>query len=318
MSRAASRVVLGSAALATALSLTACASTESSTAPAADSMDEPDDGRVEVDAPQPRLVVATDVGVVVLDPADGTVLDSFETATQPAPVVAGDGRHVFLVQREADRTQVLDAGTWAAEHGDHAHYYVADPALRDVEVQGVEPVHVVSHDGRTAIFHDGDGTATLFRDAGLRIDSLDEAVLDTGAPHHGVVVPLAAGAVVSIPPPTGDDTLPTGVTVVDEDGAEVVRFDDCPGLHGEAAVGNMLAFACSDGVLLVEGEHAHKVDYPGGDGRVGSFTAGPVGDYLVGNYTATSLLALHVETATAHEITVDLPYAARVYDEHGE
>jgi hypothetical protein len=300
------------------LVLSACGESGSATAPAADALDEPAEGRVEVDQPQPRLAVATETGVVVLDARDGALLGSFETATRPNLAVAGDDRHVFLVQRDADRTQVLDAGSWASGHGDHAHYYLADPTLRDAEVTGGEPVHVVSHDGRTAIFHDADGTATVFEDTALRIDSLDPEVVDTGAPHHGVVVPLTAGAVVSIPPPPGDDTLPTGVTVVDEDGSELARFDDCPGLHGETALGDVLAFACADGVLLVEGEQAHKIGYPTSEGRIGSFTTGAADEHLVGNYTDRSLLALNVAERTAHEIVVDLPYAARALDGHGD
>jgi hypothetical protein len=318
--RSAPRIIGGAAALSVAAALVACGA-PSETEPAADSLDEPDDGRTEVEQPQPRLVVATETGVTVLDAADGTTLATFQTEIRPTPVVAGDGRHVFLVQTDADVTQVLDAGSWPGEHGDHAHYYVAEPVLRDLRIEGDAPVHVVSHHEHTAIFNDGDGTATVFRDAALLIDSLDPTVIDSGDPHHGVVVPLDTGAVVSIPPPPGDDTLPTGVFLVDESGAEIERFDDCPGLHGETTLHGVVVFACDDGVLLIEGDgaaEATKVEYPSDGGRIGSFTAGPAEGFVVGNYTETALLAVDVEGATAHEISVDAPYAARALDEHGE
>lgn len=315
--RTTGRVISGTAVLSVAAVLAACGA-DDETAPAADNLDEPDDGRTEVDAPQPRLIVATETGVVVVDAGDGKILGSFETDIRPSPAVAGDGRHVFLVQTDADVTQVLDAGSWASEHGDHSHYYIVEPTLRDLRIDGDRPVHIVSHDEHTAIFNDGDGTATVFRDAGLLIDSIDSTTIDSGDPHHGVVVPLDSGAVVSISPPPGDDTLPTGVILLDEGGAEIERFDDCPGLHGEATLHDVVVFACADGVLLVDGTEATKVDYPSEDGRIGSFTPGPAEDHLVGNFTATSLLAVDVEGATSHEITVDAPYAARALDEHGD
>jgi hypothetical protein len=308
---------LATTTLAATIVLAACGA-QDDPSPAADTLDVPDDGRTEVDEPQVRLVVATEDGVTVFDPASGTALATFGTDVRPAPVVAGDGRHVLLAQADADVTEVVDAGTWAAGHGDHGHFYIREPQLRDSRIEGGMPVHVVSHGGRTAIFHDDDGAATVFADDGLLIDSLDTTIVDSGAPHHGVVVPYGTGAVVSIPPPPGDDTLPTGVSLVGEDGAEIVRFDDCPGLHGEAALGEILAFACEDGVLLVDGESAEKVAYPSDQGRIGSFTPGPAAAHLVGNYTETSLLAIDVEVATAHEITLDVPYAARALDEHGD
>ena len=328
--RASRRVLTGSAASAVALVLTACGAEEADGEAAPDgagaaSGDTPgeeapaDDVRVEVDEPETRLVVATDSGAIVLDAATGSVLGTFETQSRPMLSVAGDGRHAFLAQNDSDLTQVLDAGSWASEHGDHAHYYVTDPVLRELRIEGADPAHVVSHAGHTAVFHDGEGTATVFRDAGLRIDSLDTAVIDSGAPHHGVVVPEEGFAVVSIPPPPdADDTLPVGVTVVDEAGAELARFEDCPELHGETAADHVLAFACADGVLLVEGEDATKLEYPAADGRIGSFTPGPATDHIVGDFTDTSLLAVDIGAATAHEITLDQPYAARALDEHGD
>jgi len=309
--------LISAAAVSAALVLAACGA-QDETDPAAESADRPEDGRIEVDEPQTRLVIATDEGATVLDASSGAVLGTFPTQVRPMAVVAGDGRHVMLVQTEAGRTEFLDAGTWASGHGDHHHYYIREPTVRDVSVEGGAPVHVASHDGRTAIFHDDDGSATTFADDGLLIDSLDTTIIDSGAPHHGVVVPQGAGAVVSIPPPSGEDTLPIGVSVVDEDGSEIVRFDDCPGLHGEAALGDVLAFACADGVLLVDGQDSDKVPYPSDDGRIGSFTPGPADDYLVGDYTETSLLAVDVDGAQAHEIGLPEPYAARALDEHGD
>lgn len=290
--------------------------------PSASSSDKPTpaESHTEHDEPQPRIVVTTSKGVQVLDAKDGRVLGDFATKDEPRVSLAGDGRHVFLVQSDAGITNILDAGSWAVAHGDHAHYYTADPALRESTVEGDTPVHVVSHGDQTAVFHDGDGTAAVFDENGLLIDSLDMATIDSGAPHHGVVVPTDDGAIVSIPPEpgNGDDTLPTGVAIVDEEGAEVERFDNCPGMHGETTAGDLTAFACEDGVLLVDEADATKVDYPSGAGRIGSFTQGPAGDTLVGDYTETSLLALDLKSHKTREIALNSPYAARAFDEHGD
>ena len=278
----------------------------------------PDPSKQEVDEPQPRLVVTTDSGAVVLDAASGETLAEVDTQVRPTPSVAGDGRHVFLVQADADLTQVLDAGSWTSAHGDHTHSYIADPKLRDSVVEGAHPVHVVSHDGHTAIFHDDDGTASVFADNGLLIDTLDTTTVDSGEPHHGVVAPLEDGALVSIPSPAGPDALPVGVAVVDSAGEETARFETCPELHGEASLHDASVFACENGMLVVEGAESSTIPYPSDAGRIGSFLTGPAGEVLVGNYTDTSLLAVDVEAGTAHEIPVGLPYAARALGPHGE
>lgn len=306
------------ASLAVVTLIAACGQTESPNASPNGPQHAPTETHAEHHEPQPRLVVATTSGVQVLQADDGHVLEDFETVGRPMLSLAGDGRHVFLVQSDADVTNILDAGSWAVAHGDHAHYYTGGASMRESRVEGDTPVHVVSHGDRTAVFHDGDGTAAVFEENGMLIDTLDTTVVNSGGPHHGVVVPTHDGAIVSIPPPPGDDTLPTGVAIVDDAGAEIERFENCPGLHGEATAGDLVAFACEDGVLLVDGTDAQKIDYPSDEGRIGSFTPGPVGDILVGDYTDTSLLAVNVTTEKTLEIDLNEPYAARALDEHGD
>lgn len=280
------------------------------------SSEAPDDHRQEVAEPEPRLVVAhSDGGVTVLDAASGDVLGTTDTDEAPNLGVADDGRHVYLVQTEAGRTEVLDAGSWSSAHGDHFHHYVAPPQLRQASVDGTKPIHVVSNDGRTAIFHDGLGSAEMFDEEGLLIDSPDATTVDSGAPHHGVVVPVDAGALVSIP---GPDELPLGVALVDDDGAELARFENCPELHGETIVGDTAAFGCADGVLLVTGQTPVKIPNPDASGeRVGAFVA-TESPAVLGDYGPTSLVVVDIEAATVTVVEAGAPYGAYALGPHGE
>ncbi len=54
--------------------------------------------RTTTSAPHPRLVVASDDGVAVVDAASLKTLDVFETESRAKLGVAGDGRHVFTMQ----------------------------------------------------------------------------------------------------------------------------------------------------------------------------------------------------------------------------
>ena len=113
---------------------------------------------------QPRLVVSYDGGIRVLDarsleqiadvPRDGFL------RLNPA----GDSRHV-LVSTDSG-FEVFDSGAWREGHGDHHHYYTAQPRMTDIAFDGPKPGHVVVHDDTITLFFDGTGEArTLAGDA---------------------------------------------------------------------------------------------------------------------------------------------------------
>lgn len=311
-------------AVAAALALAACggengANTDDAPTsdPAAGQPDSPpDSGRQEVDGPRPRLVVAHEEGADVLDPESGEALATFDTDSAPRLTPVGDGRHVALVQADAGRTEFLDAGAWSAPHGDHFHHYVSEPALRSASVDGPRPVHVVSNDGRTAVFHDGSGEAEVFDDDALLIDSLDASTVDSGAPHHGVVVPVEGGALVSVP---GPDALPVGVALTGSDGTEQARFEDCPELHGEVVVDDTAVFGCADGLMLVTGTDATTIANPDGSGeRVGAFAYNGDGTTLVGDYADDSLAVIDVAAGTMDVVDAGGVYGPYALGPDGE
>src|SRR5690606_5177953 len=144
----------------------------------------------------PRLAVTYDGGVQVLDATTLEVVGDLALDGFARLNPAGDGRHLLVSTTGGFR--VLDAGTWAEPHGDHAHHYTADPTLTDVTYAAEKPGHVVVHDGRTALFDDGTGDVTVLDSAAVADPhGLDDArTLTTPSPHHGVAVELGDGPLV--------------------------------------------------------------------------------------------------------------------------
>jgi hypothetical protein len=172
-------------------------------------------------------------------------------------------------------------GTWSRQHGDHSHYYTSEPAMTDIRFGGEEPGHVVIHDDRTTLFSDGTG----------EIDIVDPAELLRGnavatshevEPHHGVAVARADGTtVVSV----GNEDARTGVQILDADFQQIAANDQCPNLHGEAAVsGGVLAFGCENGILIVRGNDITKVASPDVYGRIGNQAGSEVSPVVLGDY----------------------------------
>lgn len=271
--------------------------------------------RTETEAAEPRLVVSVGDSAVVLDATSGDEVGRADTAGKPRLSVATDDRHVFLTQTEDNRVDVLDAGSWAAGHGDHFHYYVGDPALRDgMALEGANPVHVVSADGRTGIFFDDDGLGTVFADEGTLVGQFATSAVDGGGPHHGVVVPFGAErSLVSIAP-DGEKPLPSSLRLVDGEGTELETYDNaCPELHGETVVDDTVVFGCAGQVALVDDSGAHAIDYPAdaGDDRVGGLLASPGSDIALGDFGDTSLALIDVAEKTMSVVELGTEYGPR-------
>ena len=237
----------------------------------------------EAAGPAPRLAVTFDGGVLVLDAMSLEVLAELpaEGFTRLNP--AGDGRHLFLT--EGDAFRLLDAGTWSEPHGNHDHSYTTTPALTDLRVEGSHPGHAVPHAGRTALYFDGDG----------RVEILDPADLDAGADrilperthevadaHHGVALLLQDGSLLETVGTTDDRR---SVHVVDQEGQEVARTDDCPGVHGEAvAAHEVVVLGCQDGLVVYRDGDFSKVSSPDPYGRIGNQAGSERSAVVLGDY----------------------------------
>ncbi len=201
----------------------------------------------EAGGPTPRLALTYDGGVQVLEGATLDTLSDHSVEGFLRLNPAGDGRHLFLTAGESFR--LLDAGTWGEPHGDHHHYYTTEPVLTDITVDGDTPGHVVAHDGVGTLFFDGSGAIHTFDledlDAEAELETAEAAVDDA---HHGVAVTLGDGSRLET---IGEGEERSGARVLDPSGEEIAASEDCPGVHGEAALSNgTLALGCEDGALL--------------------------------------------------------------------
>lgn len=243
----------------------------------------------EASARTPRLVATYDGGVVVLDATtlevEGDIaIDGFNRVSP-----AGDGRHV-AVSTEGGWA-ILDAGTWSQEHGDHYHYYVADPALTDLFIDATTPGHVVPHDGLTALWDDGTGKVQVVETSEWT-DMVDHEHLHTirewtaEEAHHGVAAASETGELLVT---RGNEDERTGAMLLDAEDAVLASSDECPGVHGETAFTNaegeeFFMVGCQDGALAFHGDHVHKLSVDGDFGRIGNLHAFDGSDVVLGDY----------------------------------
>ncbi|MDR3359691.1 MAG: hypothetical protein LBO20_03380 [Bifidobacteriaceae bacterium] len=223
----------------------------------------------EVAALTPRIAYTYDGGVQVrdattLDLVADIELDGFNRLSS-----AGNGRDLLV--STTGGFQVLDLGVWRSGHGDHFHYYQADPVLTDLKFAAEKPGHAVHHDGVTALFDDGTGLVQVFESAEAEDPERELRQHTTPAAHHGVAVPLPDGTLV-VSEGTADGR--TGAQAIGADDAVVATSSDCPGLHGEAvAAEEAVVFGCADGALVYAGSKFAKIASPTPAGAVSAISA---------------------------------------------
>ncbi|MBO0594623.1 hypothetical protein I2485_05510 [Nesterenkonia sp. E16_7] len=226
----------------------------------------------EAGGPSPRLAVTYDGGVAVLDGATLEVLGEDEAEGFVRVNPAGDGRHFFLTEGESFR--LIDGGTWGEPHGDHDHFYTTDPYVSDITVDGPAPGHVVSHDGVGTLFFDGNGEIHSYDlselselDLGAET-GLETEVTETEEAHHGVAAVFSDGGRFET---LGNEDERNGAQVLDAEGEEVARSEECPGVHGEASgPDGMIAVGCEDGALIFDGTEFTKIQAQEDYARIGN------------------------------------------------
>ncbi|PTM39653.1 hypothetical protein [Bosea sp. 124] len=260
----------------------------------------------------------------VLDLDSGETTHSFAVPLPNAGLTtAEDGRHVVVkTGDEAGTIRILDSGLVRESHGDHDDIEKLTPRMLDLVVTGDKPAHIVSEQGRIALFYDGDRPwlrksepkVVLLDLASLRGTSPPSVVWKSPAPQHGIAIPMGKRLLlVSVPNPIyakGEDrsasSRPDGFEILamtgkPESWKPVLRVNDtarpdasCRLFHGHAALRDTHVFGCAEGegggvlVLRRDGRNfaTHKLAYP--DGRRTSTIKGGSGRHLVGNYGLTS------------------------------
>ena len=278
--------------------------------PAAASAGSPDASGHESPEASPRLVTTYDGGVQVLDGETLQVLADFEMSGFNRINPAGDGRHVII--STADAFKVLDTGTWTDEDGTHR---ISEPVLTGLEFDTSKPGHVVHHAGRTVLFSDGTGAVESFETADLaglaRGEKPDTETHTAAEAHHGVAVELSNGELVLT---LGNDEERPGITVLDSNRGEIVRNEDCPGVHGEAtAAGEAVVIGCETGVLVYDDGAITKIDSPDAYGRIGNQAGSEESPVTLGDYKSDPDAELErperislINTATKQLQLVDL------------
>ena len=228
--------------------------------------------------------------VNVVDAVSGKQLDRFELRGPASLYRSASGRAVFAVQGSQNTVTAISTGISLDDHGDHGDIEVTDPKLTGFALTGDKPVHFVEHDGVFAAFFDGEGKARIFSEKAALQGKAEVREVNSGAPHHGVALAHGRHVLVSEPNRQKPDELPIGIKVVDAAGATVGHMHACPDLHGEATSGNLTAFACATGILLVtkgeEGPQVRHLAYPERfpDGKATTLVGGRGLQYFLGNY----------------------------------
>lgn len=258
-----------------------------------------------------RLLVGdhTAPQVTALDLATGAPLAIFPLAG-PANLYTTDGA-VFAVQGAANQVSAIRSGIEFDDHGDHGDIEISDPVLVEAALTGHKPAHFVEHDGKVAMFFDGSGLVNLLDPHAWAHDgALTTTELDSGTAHHGVAIPWGDYTLVSVADADDENKPRLGLNVLDASGKLVGETHPCPDLHGEAASGDMVVIGCSDGLLLVSGSGAPKVEKVGYDGLPEGKSTTLIGgqglQYFLGNYGADKVVIIDPAEAEPYRL-IDLP-----------
>jgi len=212
--------------------------------------------------------------LTILDTDNGEVVGRFTTPNggftpvYPSP----GGRYLFVNHYEGEAVTVVDSGLRTADHGDHVDLVEGAPFVRATVDIGRSPAHYWAHDGLIAVYSDAEGTITLFDEARLA-DGAEPLTFAVGPPDHASIAVVDGTLLVGFYGLGRVDAYDLGGRLVQE------AVGSCPAAHGEGLVGDTVAFACDDGVLLVARSGAElrsrKIAYPGNAGAAGSPVATP-------------------------------------------
>ncbi|MBF4606414.1 ABC transporter [Curtobacterium sp. VKM Ac-1393] len=304
--------LLGALGLTTGLALTVTACSTASTPPADDSgaTTAPHGyvaGATESQEPQLGLLAVSATGETALHDlltGETTDLDRVDAPEHSAT----DGR--FLVTSDDDRTTVVDGGSWTVDHGDHTHYYAAEPRVVGT-IAGGGPVQVHSSETMTTIAWPERGEAVVLDREALGQGELDETLrLDaTVLLPSGEHLVAAEGDTVRVFGADGEaiDPTSTGQACTDPAGGIVTRAG--------AVVG------CADGAVVVDAAgEASFVALPDDAVRPTAFAARAGRPTVAGLAGDTGFWLLDVRQGSWQHVPTERPLRAVVAvddaDEH--
>ncbi|MGY5883632.1 YncE family protein [Modestobacter lacusdianchii] len=212
-------------------------------------------GAEELTEPQLRLSYLDGAGAthsLDLLTGESIALDPIGATTS----VVSDGRFLFAVS-EAGELTVVDSGTWTVDHGDHAHYYRAQPRVVGTLDWSGE-VRVGSSEQTTTLFSPATGEGLVLDRAALGQGEIEQTASTEAAPHDGALLPLGQHLVA---------TDADQVRALDADGEPVDGASaPCPDARGGASTRVGVVVSCADGAVLATeadgGVEFEAVPYP--------------------------------------------------------
>jgi len=269
---------------------------------------------------QGRLLISTkdQAKVSVIDINEKSVLQEVTVSEAPSALYSSpNNRYGFIIQRTADRVDVIDSGLWQEDHGDHLHDYEQAPKQMLFSTNKSRPTHFTGTDKQSVIFFDGNSeTATpasvgVFTETDIANNTVG-TLLQYTTHMHGAAQARGNYLVSTVRDAATTSTLPDRVAVyrahngyfVDEN----ILSETCPGLHGSAQNENQIAFGCTDGVLVItqtgETFATKKIANPTsftGTTRVGTLLGDVAVDEFVG-IAAGQFFAVNTSTNTVTAI----------------
>ena len=243
---------------------------------------------------------------------DGREAGRFDLDAYASLYRSRSGRTVFAVQGEAGKVAVIRSGIVVGDHGDHTDLDVDEPALLPTVLTGAKPAHFFENDGTIAMFFDGEGRADLFAERQVLEGEFEPRSIDVGAPHHGLASPFGRYVIHSVPNPQDASQRPVALRVLDAEGKQIGEDVPCPGLHGQANSGGVVAFGCHDGVVLaipgVGGapQLQHVSTGHLGEGNVSTLRGGTALQFFLANYGQNAVVLIEPGAETSLR-KIDLP-----------
>ena len=196
------------------------------------------EGAAELAEPQLGLAY-TDAGGKTLHVFDLATEETREVALSfPAETIDQDERFVYIGDG-GDRVEIIDTGVWTTDHGDHVHYYRADPRSVGLVTAPGDVTAVAGQGARTTITSD-DGTVTILDRRALEAGEVTEIATVTGE----IAMPYRDGTVVV------DEGR---VRLVDDTGADITPLEaSCSDPVDVAAQRSGVVISCDGAVVLVK------------------------------------------------------------------
>ncbi len=295
--------------------------------------------------PKGRLLISTkdQAKVSVIDIKEKKLVHEVTLSETPSALYASpNNRYGFVLQRTADRVDVVDGGLWQENHGDHLHDYQQAPRQMLFSTNKARPTHFTGTDKQSVIFYDGNSaTATpasvgVFTEADIANNTAG-TLLEYTTHMHGAAQGRGEYLISTVRDPATTSTLPDRVAVYRAHNGyfadETIFSETCPGLHGSAQNENQISFGCTDGVLVItqagDTFTARKVANPTnftgttrigtlvGDHTVKEFIGIAAGQFFAINSSTNSIAAINwidtSVTTTASAIAYDFAEEGKLF-----